>query len=221
MTPEMEFSTFLFAVYSLHISVRYTESEAISMCFEFIESAITENNLITTYVAQQLAINEYVQNRLLEEFIRIERKLKGQPIDYESLSEMKYMDTVIDEALRLCPITTELKRRATKAYVLEGSNGVKVPLQPGDGIWIPIFTLQTDEKYFPNAMHFDPERFSDENKKQHVSGAYAPFVMGPRDCIGCRYTVMELKIMFFLLCRKFKFVSGDVSGKMVKLQLRS
>lgn len=170
-------------------------------------------------MAQQLAINETVQNRFFEEFTDIDRN--GQSIEYESLNAMRYMEMVTDEALRLCPITTELKRRATKSYVLEGKNGVRVPLKPGDAIWIPMYSLQTDEKYFPNAMHFVPERFSDENKKKHVSGAYAPFGMGPRDCIGCRYTVMELKITFYLLCRKFKFSSQDESGKVIKLQLRS
>lgn len=164
------------------------------------------------YVAQQLAINEPIQNRLFDEISRIERKLNGAPIDYETLNELKYMDMVIAEALRLCPITTELKRRATKLYTLEGSDGVKVAIKPGEAIWIPIFTIHTDEKYFPNPMHFDPERFNDENKLQHVGGSYAPFGMGPRDCIGCRYTSMELKITFYELCRKFKFCGEGESG---------
>lgn len=157
------------------------------------------------FVAQQLALNENVQSRLFEEFTRIERKLHGASIDYESLNEMKYMDMVLAEALRLCPIATELKRRATKPYTLQGSNGVKVPIKPGDAIWIPIYTIQTDDKYYPNAMQFDPERFNEENKSQHVGGSYAPYGMGPRDCVGCRYASIEMKITFYDLCRKFKF----------------
>lgn len=206
----------------------YTEVEAISQCFEFLESVITENNLIMNYVAQQLAINEDVQSQLFDEFNRIERQLNGKTIDYESLNEMKYMNMVIAEALRLCPIATELKRRATKQYTLENKNGVRVPIKPGDAIWIPIYTMQTDGKYFPNPMHFNPERFNENNKLQHVGGSYAPFGMGPRDCIGCRYATMELKITFYELCRKFKFrvESAAADGEkvetktMIKLHLR-
>lgn len=180
------------------------------------------------FVAQQLAVNEHIQNRLYDEFMCIERKLNGQPIDYESLVDMKYMDMVIAEALRLCPITTELKRRATNWCSLEDSSGTKVPIKPGDAIWIPIYTIQTDEKYFPNPMQFDPERFNDANKSQIVGGSYAPFGMGPRDCIGCRYTLMELKITFFYLCRRFKFDSYHETAArenaetktMIKLHLR-
>lgn len=180
------------------------------------------------FVAQQLAINERIQSRLYDEFTCIECKLNGVAIDYESLKEMKYMDMVMAEALRLCPIATELKRRATKSYTLEDSNGVNVPIKPGDAIWVPIYAIQTDEKYFPNPMHFDPERFNDENKLQHVGGSYAPFGMGPRDCIGCRYTSIELKITFYDLCRKFKFCTdGETAAgencetkAMIKLRLR-
>lgn len=178
------------------------------------------------FIAQQLAVNAQIQDRLYDEFIRIEHKLDGRAIDYESLNEMKYMDMVICEALRLCPITTELRRRATSNYTLEGSNGVKVPIKPGDAIWIPIYTLQTDEKYFPNPMQFDPERFNNENKSTHVSGSYAPYGMGPRNCIGCTYASVEMKITFYYLRRKFKFCAEDLKQEnvetktMIKLQLR-
>lgn len=178
------------------------------------------------FIAQQLAVNEGIQDRLFDEFSRIERKLKGAALDYESLKEMKYMDMVIDEALRLCPITTELKRRATSNYTLKSSNGVEVPVKPGEAIWISIYSLQTDEKYFPNPMRFDPERFNDENKSQHVSGSYAPYGMGPRNCVGCSYSTVAVKIMYYYLCRKFRFCTEDPAQEnvhtktMIELRLR-
>lgn len=178
------------------------------------------------YVAQQLALNEQVQRRLFDEFTRIERKLDGAAIDYDSLNDMKYMDMVLAEALRLCPIVTEIKRRATKPYTLEASNGVKVPIKPGDVIWLPVYALQTDNKYYPDAMRFDPERFNEENKSQQVGGTYAPYGIGPRDCIGCRYATIEMKITFYELCRRFEFctdAAADVKAEsrtMVKLRLR-
>lgn len=65
--------------------------------------------------------------------------------------------------------------------------------------------MQQDPKYFPNPTKFDPERFSDvRNRKSHVPGTYAPFSMGPRDCIGCQYVIAELKITFYYLLLNFK-----------------
>lgn len=80
----------------------------------------------------------------------------------------------------MCMIAPELRRRATKSYILENSNGAKVEIKPGDAVWLPSFILQNDPRYYSNPLVFDPDRFSDENRKSHVAGTYAPFGMGPR-----------------------------------------
>lgn len=51
-------------------------------------------------------------------------------------------------------------------------------------VWVPVYSLHHDEKYFPNPDRFDPERFSDENKENIVPFTYLPFGAGPRNCIG-------------------------------------
>lgn len=218
LLPVNHFVCFLFLNF-----IDYTEAEIISQLFEFYESVITENNVIMTFLAQQLAQNTDIQNRVYDEFWKIQQNLEDQPLTYESLKEMKYMDMVISEGLRMCPIATELQRRATKRYTLEDNNGVKIPIKPGDAIWIPIYALQMDEKYFPNPMVFDPERFNDENKVKHISGSYAPFGMGPRDCIGCRYATIELKITFYYLLINFVIENGqsDLNDNVNLLKLRA
>ncbi len=63
-----------------------------------------------------------------------------------------------------------------------------------------------DPKYFPNPERFDPERFSDENKKNIVQGSYIPFSVGPRNCVVSVYLtnlVILLEINFFFASFKF------------------
>lgn len=192
----------------------------IGQCFEFLEAIITENNLILTFMAHRLAENAEIQERLYDECMEIRSRLGDEHLTYDDLSGMKYCEMVINEALRMCEITPELRRRATKKYVLENSNGCKVVVNPGDAIWMPVFTMQNDPKYFPNPTKFDPERFSDENRKSHVPGTYAPFGMGPRDCIGCQYVVAELKITFYYLLLNFKIDKVDNASKCDKFPIR-
>lgn len=199
----------------------FTQLDIISQIFEFFEATITENNVIINYIAHILADNSAIQSRVRAEMLQINASLTNEILTYEAIPEMKYMDTVISEAARLCPITPQLRRRATKPYTLENSNGAKIVIQPGESIWIPSYVMQTDPQYYPNPLKFDPDRFSDANKGDIRTGTYAPFGMGPRDCIGCRYTVLEVKVTFFYLMLHFELTRADAKetvGKSIRIK---
>lgn len=46
-----------------------------------------------------------------------------------------------------------------------------------------LMTLHRNEKYWPNPLVFDPDRFLPD-KIGTYSNYYMPFSMGPRNCIG-------------------------------------
>lgn len=170
---------------------------------------------------QKLAANHDIQRRLYDEMVEVKKRMDGNDLTYELINGMKYAEMVIFEGLRMCKIAPELKRRATRPYVLENSNGDTVTIQPGDGVWLPAFILQNDPQYYPSPEKFDPERFSDENKKSHVPGTYGPFGMGPRDCIGCLYPMAELKITLYHLLVNFSIESVNDMSNSVKLVQRA
>lgn len=192
----------------------------IAQCYDFYISVVTEDSVLTEFVARQLAANSDIQERLYDEFCKVKDRIGDTSLTYDVLNGMKYCEMVVNEALRMCPLAPELKRRATKPFMLENSNGEKVAVSVGDGIWLPAFIMQNDPQYYPNPERFDPERFSDENRKSHVTGTYAPFGLGPRDCIGCQYPMVELKIAFYYLLLNFK-ISNDTSNNcLIKLERR-
>lgn len=77
-------------------------------------------------------------------------------------------------------------RKAVKSYTIAPINEKEQPLriESGQLCTYSISAIHMDEKYFPNPNKFDPERFSDENKANIQTGAYLPFGVGPRNCIG-------------------------------------
>ncbi|PSN29106.1 Cytochrome P450 9e2 [Blattella germanica] len=105
------------------------------------------------------------------------------------------------ESLRLYPPSVAMDRHCVKKYTLPANPPIEV--NPGDGLWVPIYALHRDPEHFPNPDAFDPERFSDENKHNIKPSTYIPFGIGPRICIGSRFALMEAKIALVKLLYRF------------------
>ncbi|CAG2064903.1 unnamed protein product [Timema podura] len=108
----------------------------------------------------------------------------------------------MQETLRKHTPIPNLTRICTEPFTLEGTN---LKLQKGDMVIIPTMGFHHDPKYFPNPDHFDPERFSEENKKLIPSYAYLPFGEGPRMCIGMRFGLVQAKVGLVGLLSRYKF----------------
>lgn len=120
---------------------------------------------------------------------------------------------IITESLRKYPPVLTLTRKCEKNYPLPGTDLI---VERGTLALIPIYGIQHDEDYFPNPEDFDPERFSEENKKKIPQFAYMPFGEGPRICIGLRFGQMQAKVGLCCLLRNFEF---RVSPKMEPVEI--
>ncbi len=59
--------------------------------------------------------------------------------------------------------------------------GTQTIIEKGTPVYISLYGLQQDEKYFADPEHYDPERYNEDRK---ISDAYIPFGIGPRMCVG-------------------------------------
>lgn len=109
---------------------------------------------------------------------------------------------------RKYPVQVVSDRVCTKAYTIEpkAENEVPVHIPVGQLVFIPTYSIQHDPELFPNPEKFDPERFSDENKPKMQHYAYLPFGLGPRMCVGSRFALMEIKLLFYHFLQKFEIV---------------
>ncbi|XP_073945697.1 cytochrome P450 9e2-like isoform X1 [Choristoneura fumiferana] len=167
--------------------------------FETISTAMT-------FLMYELAVNPEIQERLVQE-IKDHDKANDGKFDYNSIRSMTYLDMVVSEVLRLWPPAIASERLCVKEYNL-GKPYEKAPadyiVKVNDSIHIPIFSIHRDPRYFPNPLKFDPERFSDENKHKIQPFTYMPFGVGPRNCLGSRFALCEVKVMIYLLLQHMK-----------------
>ncbi|XP_075168965.1 cytochrome P450 6g1-like [Haematobia irritans] len=137
----------------------------------------------------ELSKQPAIQNRLRDEIQENFRKGNGS-ISYESLIEMKYLNMVIDETLRMYPVFPLSEREYLNPNHIDESYSLKpfcdFSIPPGMGVYISVYGLHYDPKYCPEPEKFNPERFSPENKKFINPMVYLPYSSGPRYCIGAR-----------------------------------
>ncbi|XP_066257284.1 cytochrome P450 9e2-like [Euwallacea similis] len=170
----------------------------------------------------ELAVNKDVQDKLRNEIRKTHESNNGK-LTYESLLKMKYMDMVVSEMLRKWPPAGGTDRVVTQPYTIEPLTPDESPvhLKTGDVIFFPTIGYHRDPAYYPDPLKFDPERFSDENKGSIPPYAYTPFGIGPRNCIGSRFALLEVKAMFYHLILNFEIIPIKTSKIPLKLSAKS
>lgn len=190
----------------------------VGQCLVFFLAGFDTISSLMTFMSFELAVNPDIQERLRKEIDDVREELGSKPLTYEAVQKMKYLDMVVSESLRKWPSAVAIDRLCNKPYTMENSDGSKVHLKPGDGIWLPIHALLHDPEYYPNPEEFDPERFNDSNKGNINPMTYLPFGVGPRNCIGSRFALMEAKCLIFHILSTFTLERSPKTSIPLKLR---
>ncbi|XP_028160711.1 uncharacterized protein LOC114353086 [Ostrinia furnacalis] len=183
------------------VNREWSDNDLIAQAVLFFIAGFETVSTAISFAFHELAINPDVQDKLLAE-IKDNEVNNGGKFDYKTITNMVYMDMFVSEVLRLWPAAMQLDRVCLKDYNLGKPNSGATQdyiIRAGEGIIIPTYSIHRDPKYFPNPEKFDPERFSEENKHKIHPFAYMPFGSGPRNCIGSRFALCEVKVVLYQL----------------------
>lgn len=148
-----------------------------------------------------LGHNAKIQDNVYKELQTIFGKNR-RSTTMKDLSEMKYLEQVIKESLRLYPSVPFIMR-----HVNEDVNIAGYDIPAGTTIGINIREMHRNPDYFPNPTKFNPDNFLPEICKKRHPFAYVPFSAGPRNCIGQKFALMEEKTVISAIIRKYKLKS--------------
>lgn len=196
-----------------------TEEDIIAQALIFFFAGFDSVSTLMCFMAYELAVNPDIQKRLRHEVLSTYQECNGN-LTYEVLMKMKYMDMVVSETLRKWPNSIATDRYSIKPYTVypETPEEKLLKLPDKSVIWIPIFGIHRDPKFYPEPDRFDPERFNDENKDSIKPYTYLPFGVGPRNCIGSRFALLETKIIMFHLLLKMDINVVDKTPIPMKLR---
>ncbi|XP_043945555.1 cytochrome P450 3A9-like [Protopterus annectens] len=179
-----------------HVYKALTDGEIMSQSVLFILAGYETTSTALTYVAYNLATNPDAQQKLQQE---IDETFPNKAsVTYDALMQMEYLDMVINESMRLYPNAGRIERICKKTIEI---NGIIIP--KGTVIMVPLYALHRHPDHFPEPEEFRPERFSKENKETMDPYAFMPFGTGPRNCIGMRFALLNMKLALASLLQNF------------------
>lgn len=123
-----------------HIFLDWEDDDVVAQCAIFFFAGFETTSTVLCFMAHELACNPDIQQKLYEEIRTVEQKLDGKSVTFEMIKELKYMEMVINETLRLWPPVFQTDRQVTKPYRLQG-NGNAIDLTTNDSVWIPIYGI--------------------------------------------------------------------------------
>ena len=154
-----------------------------------------------------LAHNQDVQERLYQEIKAIAKYNqnaigKQLVFDYDSLTSCLYLDAVISESLRYFSPAPYTDRVASRDYLIEKYD---ILVQEGSQILFSLQSVQRDPDYWEEPDKFNPDRFMPGQRERIVPGSYVPFSIGPRHCLGMRFSLTETKLGLAKTLMNYKF----------------
>uniref|UniRef100_A0A8K9XYH5 unspecific monooxygenase n=1 Tax=Oncorhynchus mykiss TaxID=8022 RepID=A0A8K9XYH5_ONCMY len=179
-----------------------TDHEILSQAMIFIFAGYETSSSTMSFLAYNLATNPHTMTKLQEEIDTVFPN--KAPIQYEALMQMDYLDCVLNESLRLYPISPRLERVAKKTVEI---NGIIIPKDCV--VLVPTWTLHRDPEIWSDPEEFKPERFSKENKEPIDPYTYMPFGAGPRNCIGMCFALIMIKLAMVEILQSFTFSVCD------------
>ncbi|XP_071448206.1 cytochrome P450 6k1-like [Hetaerina americana] len=169
----------------------------------------------------EMAHNPDIQQRLREEVLEsMERH--GGVLTYEGIQEMTYMEMVVQEVLRMYPPAMSITRICNKRYRLpsieEGTDSEGGAwIEKGMPVVVPVYGLHRDPLHYPEPDRFDPERFSEEGKKERHRFVHLPIGEGPRICIGIRFGFAQTKSAIATILANYEVFPSERTKKPIQV----
>ncbi|XP_050306332.1 uncharacterized protein LOC126743338 [Anthonomus grandis grandis] len=147
-----------------------------------------------------------IQNTIRDELKAIFGKNKDRPMTYQDIHDMSYLELVAKEILRTCPPAPIISRKLQKDAEFKGN------IIPKDTtISMMIYGINHDPDFHEDPERFNPDRFLEQNKRKPYS--FVPFSAGPRNCIGQKYAMLELKSMLAKMIMNFEILPSEIPHK--------
>ncbi|KAF8202807.1 cytochrome P450 [Mycena galopus ATCC 62051] len=201
---------------------RLSDAEMVGQILTFFFVGHETTSLATAWALHALSANPTSQRKLREELLIISTDNPTM----EELNSLPYLEQVVRETMRVHAPLVNTQRMAMEDDVLplsnpyidkEGKSHNSLLIPAGQMIHIPILAINTDKDIWgEDAAEFKPERWENiPDSTSAIPSIWAnllTFSAGPHNCIGIRFSLVEMKALLFTLVRAFEFEEAGPKG---------
>jgi cytochrome P450 len=149
--------------------------------------------------ANTLAWMIYLFDRHRDAQQRAAAEVRGMAGTYEELSRLPYLEACANETMRLRPVAPINTVEAARDTVVAG-----IHIPKGTLLMCLMRPGGVDERRFPDAAAFKPERWLSGESTTSAKRVSMPFGAGPRLCPGRYLAMLEIKAVAAMLLRRFE-----------------
>ncbi|XP_014232027.1 cytochrome P450 4C1-like [Trichogramma pretiosum] len=198
--------SFLDALLDVYEEFKYESTVTIEQIREeldaYIFSAYSTTSVAISWALFALGNAQKAQARVSAEMREAAESTSSKPASIRQLLDLKYLDRVAKEVLRLYPSVPTVGRCLEKDLVLDFYF-----IPKGTQVDLHVYQLHHDPDVWDDPERFEPDRFLPENCNVRHSHAYAPFADGPRACLGRDQALLEMKLVLSALLAKWRVYS--------------
>jgi cytochrome P450 len=178
-----------------------SEQELFDQCILSFQAGHETTATALLWWSHLMAKHPEAQARAYEE---VDRVLAGRAPQHDD--ELPWLQATLKEAMRLYPpIAAVLTRRLTREVQLG-----ELHLPAGCLVRFTPWVQHRDPRWWSEPEDFRPERFLPEAPPP-PRGAYWPFGIGPRVCLGQHFAQMEMQLIAALLLQRYRLAPLDAA----------
>lgn len=159
----------------------------------------------SSYMAYLLAGHQDVQDKVRKEIIEVMGDT--EEVTIEQTGQLKYLQKVMQETLRLYAVIPNVTREATEDVTIKEAD---VTIPKDTVVLIPFYLINRDPTLWDNPSEFNPDRFeelsSGDASFTSARKGFFPFGYGARTCIGNTLAIIESSIFFTHILRRYKLI---------------
>ncbi|XP_022214613.2 cytochrome P450 4g1 [Drosophila obscura] len=163
----------------------------------------------SSFALCMMGIHKDIQEKVFAEQKAIFGDNMLRDCTFADTAEMKYLERVILETLRLYPPVPLIARRLD--YDLKLASG-PYTVPKGTTVIVLQYCVHRRADIYPNPTKFDPDNFLPERMANRHYYSFIPFSAGPRSCVGRKYAMLKLKVLLSTIVRNYIVHSTDTEA---------